>query len=383
MDPHYHLSRRTFLRGTAAAALGAAAGATARAAGPATRRGADPLYRVVLLGDLHYDRPEHHDMAFVRAEHPRDEQQIRGYIDASARHTPALLEQVRRVVATSSVPVPFVLHVGDLVEGLCGSFDLATRQFRDATGLVERAGLGAPFLMCKGNHDVTGPGAARAYQSVLLPWLGGQAGAPLDQAAFTRRQGDDLFVFFDGYQPDLGWLAAELADHADARHTFFVVHQPVVPYNARADWTVYPRDRDGADRARLLELLGRRRATVIGGHLHKYAVVERSTQAGPLVQLAVCSVVRGDRPRPQEVRDGVAAYGDALLDLEPDFAPPTRDRRKALLDGERPHVRRFEYADLPGYAVLNVWADALSCDVYAGVDRDPWRSPSLDPTTRP
>jgi hypothetical protein len=379
------LSRRGFLQrvsagAAAATAVGPSLGGFAWGSPAATAPAkGDPLYAFVVLGDMHYDRPGHHDMEWVRkAKGDGDAHQIEGYCKATELHTPQLMRRVREVIAQRRVAMPFVLQVGDLVEGLCGSYELAARQVGDAIEMVEQAKLGAPMLMCKGNHDVTGPGAAEAFDKILLPWMGRQAGQTLSSAAYVHRQGDDAFVFFDAYKPDLEGAEAAFREHKDARHTFFVVHPPVVPYDDRSNWILFASERDRAKRERLLKMLGGRGALVIGGHIHKYSVAERQTDAGRFPQLAVCSVIRDDAPKPRSWREGVGAYkDDELLAIEPNFSPTTHDARREILEKERAFIRRYEYADLPGYAIVSVYGDRVECDVFAGAEEKPWRSPRL------
>jgi len=373
------LSRRSFLR---SAVMGTAGITLAKFpirsfALSDSDPGGKPLYRFMLLGDMHYDRLEHHDMAWVQANYPNDISQINSYVSNSANHTPALLARVKDLVANSDVPVPFVLQLGDLVEGLCGSYSLAAKQFQDAAGLIEQTKLGVPFLMCKGNHDITGPGAVDAYQKVLLPWLSRQNGMRLTTPNFSVRYRNDLFVFFDAFKPNLDWLQKEFNKNADARHTFFLVHEPVVPYNARADWIVYYKSTQRALRQRLLDMLGRRKAIVLSGHLHKYGFVEYQTPHGPFSQLAVSSVVSNDHPTAKDERIGVDAYTPDLVNLEPSFEPSTVAERMQFLAQERPFISQFEYADIAGFAVVDVYASGASCQYYGGVNVTPYRSPSL------
>lgn len=372
------LSRRDFLRSAALGAVGITFvpfSIEALASTGKSTLGDALLYRFVLLGDMHFDRPEHHDMDWVRKTHPNDVRQIEEYVGITRKNTPALLQRISQVIESSDVPVPFVLQVGDLVEGLCGNFELASKQFGDAIDLIQQSRLGSPFLMCKGNHDITGPGAADAYQKVLLPWVGKQVGQQLTSSQFSARYKDDVFLFFDAFQPNLDWVDAELARHRDARRTFFVLHLPVVPYNNRADWLVLAKKQ--VLRERLLQTLARRNAIVLSGHLHKYSVVEHQSPQGRFTQLAVCSVVPEAHPAVRDERIGVEAYGPELANLEPNFRPESREERKRILEAERPNIRRFEYADLPGFAVVDVYEAGVECRVFGGVDQKPYRSAPL------
>lgn len=374
MSPHPN--RRAFVKLAAVAFSG---GLARRA--PAADPGDKPLYAFPFLGDLHFDRWAHHDLDWLKREKAGDLKQIEGYTAATEKFTPLLLAEVKRHVRALKadlIPVPFVIQIGDLVEGLCGSFDLQALQFRDATAAIEQAGLGAPLLITKGNHDVTGPGAPEAFDKVLLPWLAGQAMQDLTSASYVRRQGDDLFVFFDAYKPDIDWLGNALeAKQNKARRVYIAIHPPVIPYNARADWHVFARGELAPQREKLLSLLGRYRAVVLSGHLHKYNLLTRRTPEGPIVQLAVSSVLRAEQEKPRGVLEGVERYGPDLVELEPRHTPETVGPRRELLNAEAPFVERFEYAETAGYAVVKVYADLTDVDVYAGVGRAPWRSPRL------
>ena len=86
------LTRRRFLQASIAAAGLALAPRNLRAAqaqAPARE------FAFVLLGDLHLDRPEHHDMDWVRREKPNDVRQIEGYCRNTHEVTPKLFAMLR------------------------------------------------------------------------------------------------------------------------------------------------------------------------------------------------------------------------------------------------------------------------------------------------
>jgi hypothetical protein len=383
VDRNLRITRRRFLSATAATAaagiwgphvLGALQAATTQ---PAARPRSQALYGLPLLGDLHYDQWAHHDLDWVKAEKAKDLRQIEGYVKVTETHTPQLFQTVKTCISGAPVKVPAVVQVGDFVEGLCGSQDLQSLQFRDAMAFVEKSKLGAPFLLTKGNHDITGPGAREAFDDVLLPWMSTQCGSKLNAANYTWRHGRDLFVFFDAYKPDLDWLDEQSAVARDARHVFFVIHPPVVPYNARANWHVFDRSSEAAERTRLLAWLGKHTALVLSGHLHRYALLTRVAEPGPFVQFAINSVVRNPREVPRKVKHGLADYNADLLELEPNFSPKSRDERRAWIEREKPHIRDFDYARVPGYAMLWVYDDAVEADVYLGHDDNVWKQVRL------
>jgi hypothetical protein len=65
------------------------------------------------------------------------------------------------------------------------------------------------------------------------------------------------------------------------------------------------------------------------------------------------------------------------VSVEPQFSPGNEQQRRAVYDGERPFVNKFEYADLPGYAVITVNGTAVSAKIYSGVSRTVWREIEL------
>lgn len=368
------VSRREFL--TTGGALWGSAGLASRM--QAADRQSEDDWSFVVLGDPHYDRPEHHDMAWVAAEHPHDVRQIEDYCRVTEQFTPRLLAEIKQVIAASPTPVRCVIQVGDLVKGLCGRKELATVQCREALQAVRQSELGVPFLITKGNHDVTGPGATEAYNDVILPFISEQCRGDLGrQASFTIEYGGEWFVFYDAYDKgSLAWLEKTVAA-APRRRFFFAVHPPVVPYNARANWLLFAKPPQSDSRKRLLEILGRHRAIVLSGHLHKYAAVSRRTEQGRFTQLAHCGIVRKETSEPKQPKTGLAEYGPELVDLEPKFSPETREERRQLLAAERPAIESFDYADGPGYAVVRVGLQKVEADIYIGLGQRLWKTITL------
>lgn len=379
------ITRRQFVKASALAAAGLACIPRSLGAsfGPSRR----DAFSFVLLGDLHFDKPEHHDMTWLN-DKPDDVRQSVNYSRITADIMPHLFATVRETIAdlnrSPETHVAFVLHVGDLVEGLCGSEELATRQNGEAVEFVQAANLGAPFLFTKGNHDVTGPGAVGAFGRVLHPFLTGEARklapdfAGLQNACYTVESGSAQFVFFDAYDKEsLAWFEAVVARRS-AQHFFVVIHPPVVPYGARATWHVFSSDRDKAKREKLLELLARQQSFVLGGHIHKFNTLVRTAGRGRFAQLAISSVINASDVKPKDLLSGVKSYNGDQIRVEPNHSPGTEKERRAVYEVERPFVKAFEYADLPGYAVVTVNGRRVEAKIYSGISRKLWRKVSLD-----
>lgn len=374
-------NRREFLK----ALLTGAVGLTLAA--PRTRAAGPEGFRFLLLGDIHFDHPEHHDMEWLQRTKPDDVRQVKEYTRQTREILPRLFATLRQVIREagpeSAPPFAFAMQVGDLVEGLCGNAKLALQQDEDALRFLRGEDLGVPFLFTKGNHDITGPDAPEAFKEVFHPFLREQAGrvrsgVELSRACYAVEHGGALFCFFDAYDKEsLPWLEAELARRT-ARHCFLVLHPPVVPYGARATWHIYSNDREKATRERFLELLGKHNVLVLGGHIHKYSLLVRTTSAGGrFLQVGLSSVISDPDASPQHVLQGVESYTPDQVKVEPDFSPATEKQRRAVYPLEAPFVKAFEYADVPGYAVLMVAGSQVTARVYSGVSRKLWRTLEL------
>jgi hypothetical protein len=144
------------------------------------------------------------------------------------------------------------------------------------------------------------------------------------------------------------------------------VHPPVVPYGARATWHLYAGERNKDQREKLLGLLGKHDAVVLGGHLHKYASLTRTVGRGQFHQLAVSSIVSAPNQKIKDELRGISAYTGNQVNLEPKHAPETAAERRALYDLERPSVIAFDYADAAGFAVVTVEGPFLKAHIHSG-----------------
>jgi hypothetical protein len=365
------MDRRQFL-GRVAGAAGAALGSGGNWAVAA---GDDASWSLPVLGDLHIDHLDHHDFAWLAREHAGDKSQIENYSRNTREVTPQLLSAVCDCLAKTKTPTPFVLQLGDLIEGLCGNEKLARKQADDAIAIISDTKFPVPFLFTKGNHDVTGPGATEVYDRVLVPFMASTADEQIRKAVFTQQRGGTLMVFFDAYHPDsLEWLEGVMARQKPDR-LLFVIHPPVVPYNARSTWHVFSHAKQRDKRERLLNLLGDSHAIVLCGHLHKYCHLVRRTERGRFTQLAISSVALADN-KPRDVREGVMAYGPDLVELEPKHSPDTLVARRQQLADEQPFIEHFDYANAWGHAMLTIAGRDVNAEIYRGLNT-PWKSLTL------
>ena len=107
--------------------------------------------------------------------------------------------------------------------------------------------------------------------------------------------------------------ALPAAARRTAAHFLAIVHPPFVPYGARATWHQFSAEKDRSKRDKLLDLLGRERAVVLGGYIHRLNTFARTTPRGRFAQLAVSSVIDAAAPPPKTPLSGLANYtGDPI-----------------------------------------------------------------------
>jgi hypothetical protein len=336
-------------------------------------------YSFVYLGDIHFDKNSHHDFDWVQANKPNDIRQIENYVRITKNYTPRLLKRIQTTIETNNGRIKMIVQGGDLTEGLCGSRKLQETQFKDVKDCIRKYIPKTMFVAAKGNHDITGPGAKEAFNSFMLPWLSQECGKTIDSASFYFKKGPDIFIFFDPYHDNnLDWLEKTIRLNKD-RYVFVVMHPPAVPYNARSTWHLFSREEESNVRERYLNILGANKVVLLTAHLHKYVVLARRTSMGTFVQFSMSSVISSSKISVKDHLQGLSNYGSKLVELEPEFQPDTKKLRQKILEEEKPYITYFEYADFPGYAVINVSDTGINLDIYKGDSGTLWKNISLGP----
>jgi hypothetical protein len=116
---------------------------------------------------------------------------------------------------------------------------------------------------------------------------------------------------------------------------------------------------------------------VLGGHIHRFNSLARETGRGRFAQLALSSVVHALDLKPKMQLSGPQEYTPDQIRVEPEFSPTTEAVRRAVYESERLFVKAFEYADLPGYAVVTVDGPKVTAQMFSGTSRRLWRTVDL------
>ena len=330
-------------------------------------------FNFMLLGDLHFDKLMHHDMNYLKEKYPNDIGQIENYSRITRDNLSGLMKVSKECAQETNSK--FILQIGDFVEGLCGSKELATIQTNELINYVDQQQFNLPFLAIKGNHDITGTGAKEVYEEIVLPWQAKQLQQTVTSANNVYVHNNSRFILFDCFteKESLVWLKQVIKEHKKDEQLFFCTHIPVVPYDARANWIIYVKPEQQQDREELLNLLAQHKAIVLSGHLHKTSLVVRNTPSGNIVQVGIGSVIPALNSPIKHHLKGLDAYTTDLTDLEPDFTPASLQLRKDILAKEKPFIRHYEYADFCGYGAVGVGKNnEVNLSIFANADKTPW-----------
>lgn len=327
---------------------------------------------LLVLGDLHYDLLDDHDMTWLAAK-PDDLRQVtKEYTVYTGKNWNDFMEILKQKVLSAQPAVKAVIQLGDLSEGLAGSLEKADQMAANTMKAVEAANMTVPWMLVKGNHDITGPGAVEAFQKFYVPMIRKQTNNPeIKNASYSYTSGDVQITCLDPWDKNtdmVSFLDKELSA-SKAKFKFVAVHEPVIPVTERCWHTLRQKPEQ---RVKLLEVIARHKAVVLCGHLHRYSVVRRNTPSGPILQVMVNSVVKDrDYMKPERV---ITEYGPSLAKNLPEWQPETREAREKILAEEAKYVTFYKQTDLPGYGIIKTDAEkgTIELEYYAAFGKEPY-----------
>ena len=308
--------------------------------------------RIIMLGDIHYDLLDDHDMTWLRTK-PDDLRQVtKEYTVNTAKNWNDFVEIISKVAEEKDDTAEVILQVGDLSEGLAGSPEKAEVMASHAMEAIEKTHIHSTWLLVKGNHDITGPGAPDAFLEYYIPMIQKQTkNKEIKSANYSYSFGNVQITCVDPWDKSIDivdFLDKELSG-SNAAVKFVAIHEPVIPVTERC-WNVLRNE--PARRQKLLDVIAKNKAIVLCGHLHRYSVVRRNTDYGPIVQImAVSDISDRNYLIPAKV---ITKYGPSLVDNVPQWEPATASQRKAWLTEESKYVTYYKQTDLPGYAVFKI-----------------------------
>ena len=321
-------------------------------------------YQVMVLGDLHYDGMAYHTSP--AATKNRAKERIRN-CSMWEKATPDLLTLASKNMDKN---IPFVIQVGDFVQGDCETSELQEKMIADGFAKVKSDFPNHKLLPVRGNHDVrmfkgnSGTPTINAF----FPLIAKELGVAKINGTYTVRHGKDLYIFFDGFLPKNGSLKSlqkALADNTDVRYTFFISHLPVLNCSlGNASWLV-------KDFKAIRQLLLDRNAIIITAHTHMPSVIQAKRNGKQLSQAVVSSVGKDWSPEtaPAIAFNGFDAYCKKLgKTIERQKHKPSFDDMKSF---EFPVYEIYKFKSCVGFAKLNVSENGVSIEYYTNASGKP------------
>ena len=248
--------------------------------------------RLIILGDLHYDLLQDHDMDWLGKKQDDLRQVTKEYTIYTRENWSDFMTTIKKRVENENPPVKAILQLGDLSEGLAGTEEKAGQMAFNVMKAIDSTHMPVPWILAKGNHDITGPGAVKAFQDYYVPMIRKQTNNQgIKNANYLSSYDNVQITCIDPWDKDIDMVAfldKELSG-STAKYKFVMVHEPVIPVTERC-WHLL-RNEPGK-RDKFLDVIARNKAIVLCGHLHRYAIVWRNTPYGPVVQVMATSVVK-------------------------------------------------------------------------------------------
>ncbi|MBE6362483.1 MAG: hypothetical protein E7054_02400 [Lentisphaerae bacterium] len=249
-------------------------------------------YRVLVLGDLHYDAPEYHSIPNMKSKF-----KLRNdYIKMWKEKTPLLLTASAKQLDKD---IPFIIQCGDFTQGDAVGGENQIKMFNDAFAKVKAFFPNHKLLPVKGNHDIrtypvdpkTNTVLKRKNSNVhtdkgFTPFAAKELGKPVKDH-YTVIHNNDLYIFYDGFQKaknSIKFVKDTLAANPEVRNVFFITHLPVLPCSTGdPGWLL-------SGYQELAKILMSRNAVIFTAHTHQPSLVKVSDGKNTLTQMVFSSI---------------------------------------------------------------------------------------------
>ena len=321
--------------------------------------GADGTYKIIWLGDLHYDSKTVHEAAYFENVDPKKNKTTKRNFHAwEGENAPGY--KLLTITNKAAEGTPFAFQVGDFTQGHAGSEAMSKKMTTDFLALVKKH-FTLPLYLTPGNHEFAGKGAKKGVKATLVPYLNEtlKADPPLTDYNFTRKQDGDLFIFWNSNMPDVPWLKKALDDNKDARNIFLCTHIPILPVSrGKIEWIPFSKPEEKEKRLELLNMLLERNVIVLCGHIHEQTLLEYANEKGRITQVTAYSVigsVKSEKNGP--LVEGTVEQFKAIPVAKTNMEKDTPVGK--LVAEYLPGIKRYDKIEGAGYCVLQVSPEGI------------------------
>ncbi len=251
-------------------------------------------YTFAVIGDIHYDRMEFHDLRKMKhlgiphGKHVLNEdgyfswrKQTKwvelnkgGTVESATplnemmwqKYTPIMLDKA--AARAKAAKALYTFQLGDMIHGDCYDFDLHKKNLEQ--GLQQLTKRFDNVLVVCGNHDTRGIEGGKAWDQVINTHLDKTIkNLKRKNTNYYFTIGKDLYLCYDLMNVDIPFFEQAVRENPNARYTFFISHVPLLPTGKHAVNAIL-----SDDLKPLLALLEKANAIVLSGHTHKVSFVE-------------------------------------------------------------------------------------------------------------
>ena len=344
------------------------------------KSGKDSSMSFVLLSDLHHCDTKYYNLDAMLEEKPGDHTQItKTYAPVTKENWDDLFASIQDRMESCTPAVKGIVQMGDLSEGLANVEGYADAMAKNVIDEIKNLDFDVPWVFVKGNHDITGVGkhkaeAVASYTKYYTKFVQEQGCEHVEDGNCVFRKGDALFVVLDVYNKNTDQVefVRKHLEESDAKYKFVCMHEPAIPTTERC-WH-FMRTKPEAEREAFLEILGKNKAIVLCGHLHRYSVLRRNTKSGPVIQIMINSATSLKRQNKPRYEFKTSDYGAPLADWKPTYKPETLEERRATLVKEAEYVDFYKMNNLAGYGILSIDGkkEKVTLKYYAAFEEEPY-----------
>ena len=317
-------------------------------------------YRVTVLGDIHFDGKAYHITGAVTSNQNRERNRNIGMWEDGS--SDALLAAASQ---QSCKDTPFVIQLGDLIQGDCDNAELQDKAFYDAVARLKQHFPGRKMLSLVGNHDVRGlADAPESADRVFVPLMKAELGVPveMDGTNYALRYGKDLYIFYDYTKRSAGeFVKKMLAGNGDARHIFFLTHLPLFPCSAGNPGWVIPHFEE------LIPLFIRHKVIVLCAHTHFFGYIRYRGEGWNIPQLTVVSMGYQWEPGRKHT-EGITSFNEWKSKINPRYYedPDYKWSLKNLAKFKQEDFVTFTRMSYrpSGFVILDVKNDTVTAEIH-------------------
>lgn len=317
----------------------------------------DGAYEFILFGDIHYDNLDCHENEKLKPYQLREQKRNLEHWKPGG-----LAERMLKAGSTKINPsTAFVVQVGDITQGDAKSLDAQKQLFREISERFKGLFGELPFYYVKGNHDHRSPGGAKAFAEESVPFLKTQLpkDSPIRNSNYSFARGKDLFVFIDCQQPDFELVKNAIENHKDTRHLFVFSHYPAVGYPTDCrGWVLFGTGKNNQKRLNLVDLLYKKNAIMIFGHVHTNSLTEFSDNDKRITQISIHSM--DANPKHKNFPNPATNFMHGGLKKAMEDKPPLAK----FINEFAPKVKDHKRFGGSGFAIVKIDGNKVAYDLY-------------------